>query len=285
MRLYLLRYGEIGTKSPSIRRDFENILIQNIERAFMNEGAEVFIEREWGRIFATVDEDFSHIFSRIFGLVSYSPVIESSSEPDDITAEVLNHAEGKEGTFAIRCRRTGTHDYSSQSLAKKIGENVLEKNDGLAVDLDDPDHEFHVEVRSNRSFIFEEVCDSPGGLPLSSQGKAVGYLKDEEDFLALWLMMKRGVRTHIFHHPDTSQLDRFRRWDHNPHIVGEGGSTDLETLDLPEYIDAVILGETKDEIPPLDIDIPVFRPLVGFTDEMIEGRLLHIKKLENGGGC
>ncbi len=116
MKLFLLRYGELGTKSLSIRRNFEFILKDNIERTFLKEGEEVVLKRTRGRIFAHADGTAENLFARIFGLVSYSPVTKVSSEMDDILETSGGIWVGKSGTFAVRARRSGIHPYTSQEL-------------------------------------------------------------------------------------------------------------------------------------------------------------------------
>ena len=49
--LILVRYGEIGLKSRSVRRRFEKKLISNIEDAFLRNKIECSVTSEWGRIY------------------------------------------------------------------------------------------------------------------------------------------------------------------------------------------------------------------------------------------
>ncbi|MFW6196628.1 MAG: THUMP domain-containing protein, partial [Thermoplasmatota archaeon] len=216
MQLYLLRYGEIGTKSPSVRKNFESILIQNIERMFLNDKKEIFIEnRGRGRIFGYTRKDDSNIFSRIFGLVSYSPATEVSSDLEKIKEESKSFAEGKEGTFAVRARRTGDQDYSSMDVEEAVGSIILEENPALDVNLDNPDHTLFIEVRNNKAYLFTEKREGPGGLPLSSQGKAAAFVEGKKGFLSAWLMMKRGVRCYVYYSYENKWVDRLKKWDPN----------------------------------------------------------------------
>ena len=71
---YFIRYGEIGVKSPKIRRKFENKLISNIQTEL-----ECNSENDQGRITIITDESedkVKDVLSRVFGIVSYSPVRE-----------------------------------------------------------------------------------------------------------------------------------------------------------------------------------------------------------------
>ena len=69
---YFIRYGEIGVKSPKIRRKFENKLISNIQCEL--EGT---FENDQGRITLITDEKdekVRDVLGRVFGIVSYSPM-------------------------------------------------------------------------------------------------------------------------------------------------------------------------------------------------------------------
>lgn len=281
MQQYLLRYGEIGTKSPNVRKNFEDILIQNIERMFLKEDREVFIERERGRIFAFIKEESAYLFSRIFGLVSYSLVKEIPSDIESIRKKSREIVDDFKGSFAVRARRTGNHDFSSQEAAAEAGEAILEKKPDLEVDLDNPDHELHLEIRDKLTYLFTDINDAPGGLPLSSQGKVAAYIEDVNDFVATWLIMKRGARPYVFYPPESGWLEKLEKWDPNLKKLGEGNFDDFLSLDLPEEIDAIILGFTLEDYKKIEHDLPVFNPLIGFTKERIKKTLDRISILSN----
>ncbi len=290
-KLHVLRYGEIGTKGRRVRNSFESILIDNIERTFLKENQEVIIDRKRGRLYAYCDENSAHLFSRVFGLVSYSPAEEFSSSMEDIKENSKKFGQSKEGTFAVRATRTGNHDYSSPELEAEVGASVLQENPDLEVDLEFPDNTLRIEVRNNRSYIFTEIYPCPGGLPLGCQGKIAGFLEDVNDFIAIWMMMKRGARIYVFRSDDIdeNQYERLDRWDPNLKIVGEGDREDFFGKNFSGNIQGLVIGQTFDDILGIDKDhtlqksdggLPVFRPLIGFTDERIEDYLGKINNLE-----
>lgn len=287
-KLHVLRYGEIGTKGRRIRNSFESILIDNIERMFLREKEEVIIDRKRGRLYAYCDEDAAYLFSRIFGLVSYSPAEETSSDMGDIKEKSKNFAKNKEGTFAVRARRTGEHDYSSPELESEIGGVVLEENPALSVDLEEPDNTLHIEVRNNRAYVFTDVYSCPGGLPLSSQGKVAGFLEGKQDFVALWMMMKRGARVYVYRSDDLDEtwFEKLERWDPNLKTIGVGSRSDFLEKTFSDNIKGLVLGETLDDYYRStdklnkDNNLPVFRPLIGFTGERISLYFTKINELE-----
>jgi thiamine biosynthesis protein ThiI len=63
------------------------------------------------------------------------------------------------------------------------------------VDLDRPDLELHVEIREGDCYLFTEVIQGTGGLPLGVEGSLVALVSGGIDSpVAAWMMMKRGCR-------------------------------------------------------------------------------------------
>ena len=96
-------------------------------------------------------------------------------------------------SFGVSARRTKDQSISSQDVNKEVGQFLLEKIDGVSVNLDNPDYKLYVEVRSDYTYIFDEIFKGPGGLPVGTQGKAIALISGNVDsILAMYLIMKRG---------------------------------------------------------------------------------------------
>ncbi len=280
--LYLVRYGEIGLKSPQVRRRLRDRLLTNIQDSFLNEGVECITSAEEGRIFVRSENEevASHILSRTFGVVSFSPVTECSSSLEEVIDKALEHFKGDlvEGiSFAVRARRSGTHPYTSQQLASELGSAVLSALEGLKVDLDEPDLEIFVEVRGNRGYLYREVVAGPGGLPLGSQGKVVGLVEMVRDAVSCWLMMKRGCKVH-FAFKDSDELVRvLESWDPKPR--SHRMQDDDELYDLARRLRAkgLVFGNDIDNLKSeKNENLAIFYPVIGFTlgeIETIAGRI------------
>jgi tRNA uracil 4-sulfurtransferase len=190
--LWLARYGEIFLKSDYVRRRWETILMRNIREVLP--GCRVSSER--GRIWIGGPVDTEKL-RRVFGIVSFSPVVRCSLEDLDETLLSLCRAWGAGDlrTFAIRMRRVGIHSFTSQEKAVDLGSLVRAEFPGLAVDLDHPDLELHVEIREEACYLFTTVIPGAGGLPLGVEGSLVALVSGGIDSpVAAWMMMKRGCR-------------------------------------------------------------------------------------------
>lgn len=196
----IVRHGDIGVKSGRVQSRMERRLQENLEAMFDARDVPGEVEREWGRLFVRTPEPetAAEAAAETFGVVSASP---ARSVPADMTAicEVLE-ATATEcytgGTFAVDARRTGDHDFTSQDVGQIGGEAIwraVEDEFEPAVDLDDPDVRFQVEVREEEAFVFLSSIDGPGGLPVGSQAPLVALISGGIDSpVAAWLAMKRG---------------------------------------------------------------------------------------------
>lgn len=203
---YFIRYGEIGVKSPKIRRKFEKKLMSNIETEL-----DCTFENDQGRITLISDEEYQKVkdvLGRVFGIVSYSPVRETITDKEEI-AKLINEIlhsiiESKtfnpeKDTFAVRCRRVGKHDFSSQEMAAYAGSVVIDSTDAK-VNLSNPDFTLYVEVRNDKTYIYHEKIRGLGGLPVGTQGRVVCLISSGIDSpVAAFQMLKRGCSITLLH--------------------------------------------------------------------------------------
>ena len=79
---------------------------------------------------------------------------------------------------------------------------------GSKVDLSNPDFELFVEVRGDETYIFHQIIQGLGGLPVGTQGRVISLISSGIDSpVATFLMMKRVavsrfliltlIRTHL----------------------------------------------------------------------------------------
>ncbi len=242
----IARYGEIGLKSPKIRSRFERKLVKNIKATF-----ECEVDRNQGRIYIHPKDfdDGVEKLNRVFGVVSYSPATSTHANHEEIDETLTKYVEEliKEGVldentkFAIKCRRVGKHDFTSQEMAAHCGGVV--RNVVLApVDLTNPDLTIFVEIRDNDAFIFHEKIRGPGGLPLGTQGKVVVLLSSGIDSpVAAYMMMKRGcevVALHCNNDPFSGPkvTEKFNLLVDQLNIYAKGVPIKKRVIDYGEYL-------------------------------------------------
>ncbi len=190
--MIIVRYGEIGTKSRRSRTRIETQLIENIKKV-----VHAKIRREYGRVFVDSDSkaDAQRI-ARVFGVVSTSLAEKCSSDMNTLVRRGTEYARERinsKDSFAVRARRIGDQGYRSADIAKQLGSSIVEAT-GARVDLDEPDITVFVEVRGSDAYLFDEVIEGAGGLPLGSQGLGVALVSGGIDSpVAAWMMMKRGM--------------------------------------------------------------------------------------------
>jgi thiamine biosynthesis protein ThiI len=214
--LIIARYGELGLKSPRVRGRFERKLSSNIKASF---NCEININQARIFIFPENFDEAIDKLHKIFGIVSFSPCVSTYSNYEDIEKTLSSYVDelynegliANDTKFAIRCRRVGKHDFSSQELAA-FGGSVVVRKLGCPVDLSNPQLEIFLEIREDDTYIFHEKIKGPGGLPLGTQGKLISLISSGIDSpVSTYLMMKRGceiIALHFDNEPFTQSKSR-----------------------------------------------------------------------------
>lgn len=200
--MFIVRYSEIGLKGHKARDRMEQILVRNIGKGLAALGVEAEVKRGFGRIYVSgeSDEDLTtDVLSRTMGIKHFShAVIQKTSGLDSVVEEAVklwkDSVSGKR--FAVRARRTGSHDYRSTDVMKAVGDAIFPYSEG--VDLTNPDIVLNVEIRENLAYFFTRIINGPGGLPLGSEGRLVALVSGGIDSpVAAWKVMKRGCPTDL----------------------------------------------------------------------------------------
>ncbi|MFC3959944.1 tRNA sulfurtransferase [Halovivax cerinus] len=199
----LVRHGDINTKSTSVKRYMEGLLVEHLEALMADRSVPGSVVREWNRPRIETTEgavaDALDAATDTFGVVSASPcvTVEPAFEPIvDALAEIAPEAYDG-GSFAVDARRADKDlPFTSQELAKAGGTAIWEAVEDAfdpTVDLDDPDHTFGVEVRSDAAYLYTDTVAGPGGLPLGSQAPMVALISGGIDSpVAAYEVMRRG---------------------------------------------------------------------------------------------
>ncbi len=198
----LVRYGEIGIKSRQTRKRMSKLLATHIASALKAHDIPFTkVKTEYGRLFVMTDhaQSAAEVASRVFGVVSTSPVVTVTADMGSIleTGLELARQHFRPGlSFAVGARRMGEHDFTSQDVRRKLGALILEKLDdlNLTVDLSSPEQSVYVEVRDEIAYLFVETVNGVGGMPTGSQGKVVCVIDGTlSSLVAAFRVMKRGA--------------------------------------------------------------------------------------------
>lgn len=199
---YLIRFsGDVTYRKHNSRTLFEDTLMHNLVQALKKNKLQYKLVKLSARIYLETDKEASNILSKIFGIHSFSPCnkIEFSSLAElgkgvlELYKEVVK---GKK--FAIRCRRTGKHDFNSEQASSYIGSLLLPYSSG--VNLDNPDVEVGVEIRDNYAFVFDKTIGGPSGIPIGTGDNVLSLFSGGFDSpVASWFLAKRGCKVDFIH--------------------------------------------------------------------------------------
>ena len=153
--------------------------------------------------------------SKVFGVASISPAIECESTMESIgeaAVEYMLEAIDERGvkTFKVEAKRADKNfPVKSPDIARQIGAVVLKGCKVLKVDVHNPECLLFVDVRREKSYIYQDKIQGFGGLPLGTNGKGLTLLSGGIDSpVATWMMAKRGMLIEALHfhsYPYTSQ--------------------------------------------------------------------------------
>lgn len=218
----LVRYGEIALKGKN-RSFFEKKLSDNIKTALR--GLDAHVSRMRGRFFVTGPdsrrEEIIERLSRVFGVVSVSPVVTAPLDPEAIQGKALELLEKRTlpgDSFKVEARRSNKNfPLTSPELNRIIGAGILEKHPGLKVDLHSPSFQVFIEIGANEAYLYHDSTAGPGGLPVGATGRALLLLSGGIDSPAAgWMAMKRGLELEALHfhsHPFTGRRSREKVMD------------------------------------------------------------------------
>lgn len=210
--LLLVRYGELTLKKKN-RKMFIGKLVSQIERAL--EGLDIVIRANRDRMYIDLEnEDAYEVINRlkhVNGILSMSPIIrlEKTDEAMKENALLLESTFKEGDTFKVEVKRIDkAYHLKTHEIQQLIGGHVV-KETNRPVNIKHPDHTIMIEIRYDGIYMYSEVYDGVGGLPLGTGGKTVLMLSGGIDSpVAGFEIMRRGVEIeaiHFFSPPYTSE--------------------------------------------------------------------------------
>lgn len=216
--IFIVRCGEVALKGMN-KPYFERMLVDRIRKNLKDfDGTDV--RRHEGLIFVRADKKYDkekliRQISKVFGVASISPAVEAPSNLDAIGEEAVKYmmelieTKGIK-TFKVEAKRADKNfPVKSPEIGRIIGAKVLIGCKVLKVDVHNPDVHLFVDVRHDKTYIYQQKIAGFGGLPLGTNGKGMVLLSGGIDSpVAAWMMAKRGMlieAVHFHSYPYTSQ--------------------------------------------------------------------------------
>ena len=218
-KILIVRCGEVALKGMN-KPYFERMLAERIHKRLKAAGyGKASVKRNEGLIFVRFDREWDTLqlageISKVFGVASISPAVESESNMEAIGVEAVSFMEKLceercVRTFKVEAKRADKQfPIKSPDIARQIGGYVLKGLKVLKVDVHNPDVRLFVDVRHDKSYIYADKIAGFGGLPLGTNGKGLVLLSGGIDSpVAAWMMAKRGMMieaVHFHSYPYTS---------------------------------------------------------------------------------
>ncbi|MDD5922392.1 MAG: tRNA 4-thiouridine(8) synthase ThiI [Eubacteriales bacterium] len=225
--IFIVRTGEValkGMNKPYFEKMLQNRISQNLrefkKQAEENGWSPVSVRRNEGLIFVRApkeipEEKVLRQVSRVFGVSSVSPSVESKSDLDAIgecaVSFMMKQIEERGiKTFKVEAKRADkSFPVKSPDIARIIGGKVLKGCKVLKVDVHNPDVKLFVDLRRDETFLYDRKVSGMGGLPLGTNGRGLSLFSGGIDSpVATWMMAKRGMVVEVMHfhsYPYTSQ--------------------------------------------------------------------------------
>jgi thiamine biosynthesis protein ThiI len=212
-RLLLVKYSEIFLKGLN-RPWFLKLLLTRIREAIKGLGAKAQLSDS--RIYVSGYTDETAVIEKItkvFGVHSVCPAIEMDKDNfEALENQAVSLMKNLEGTFKVQARRSDkNYPLESPEINARIGAAVLKNCDNLKVDVKQPDHVLHVEIRK-KAYMYVNIIPAVGGMPVGSNGKACLLLSGGIDSpVSGYMIARRGVSlcaVHYYSFPYTGERSK-----------------------------------------------------------------------------
>ncbi len=200
-------FSEITIKSKPVRKRFVKQLQANLRLLLHSIDETITIERDWDKIeIRLLDADLA-LSKKVIEVLSHTSGIANFMLVKDYPLNGLHDIYEKtrlayadkltDKTFAVRCRRSGQHDFTSIDVERYVGGGLNQHTSAKGVELKQPDVTVLLEVRGDRYYVVESVYAGLGGFPQGTQEEVLSLISGGFDSaVSSYLTIKRGLKTH-----------------------------------------------------------------------------------------
>ncbi|MBC3875556.1 tRNA uracil 4-sulfurtransferase ThiI [Undibacterium flavidum] len=198
-------FPEITLKSASLRRRYITALQINIHTILSSIDQEIKVLREWDRLVVQVTPSADQAalvdaLGRISGIQKILAVRILNTFDPEVMLTAVRTAFGSQlngKTFAVQVKRSGSHEFTSLGLARRIGGALLDEFPSCGVDLDNPQLPIRLEVNSKNTLLVEAEYPGLGGYPVGTQEEVLSLISGGFDSaVASMQLIKRGCKVH-----------------------------------------------------------------------------------------
>lgn len=182
-------------------------LCDNLRTLLRPIDAGLVIRKDWDRVQVISSDDDSATQAQLIDVLQRTPGISNFLQVVDypwlgmedafLKTRALFADRLKNKTFAVRCKRSGEHDFNSMDVEYWVGGNLKESCETAGVNLDNPEVLVRIEIIEDRFFIVLDRYEGLGGFPLGTQDAVLSLISGGFDStVSSYLTMKRGLLTH-----------------------------------------------------------------------------------------
>ncbi|MGB9096473.1 tRNA uracil 4-sulfurtransferase ThiI [Erwinia sp.] len=205
MKFIIKLFPEITIKSQSVRLRFIKILTTNIRNVLKDSDETLAVVRHWDHIEVRSKDDSKRAvliegLQRIPGIHHVLDVEDRAyTDMHDIFEQTLelnrDRIEGK--TFAVRVKRRGKHDFSSQDVERYVGGGLNQHVASAQVKLNHPQVTVNLEIDDDRMLLVTGRHEGIGGFPIGTQEDVLSLISGGFDSgVSSYMLMRRGCRVH-----------------------------------------------------------------------------------------
>lgn len=205
MKFIIKLFPEITIKSQSVRLRFIKMLTTNIRNVLKLCDDTLAIVRHWDHIEVRSKNEAERamIIDELSRIPGIHHVLEVEDRPytdmHNIFEQTLElnreRIEGK--TFAVRVKRRGKHEFSSQDVERYVGGGLNQHVETAQVKLNHPQVTVNLEIENDRLLLITGRYAGIGGFPVGSQEEVLSLISGGFDSgVSSYMLMRRGSRVH-----------------------------------------------------------------------------------------
>ncbi|MDY6322291.1 MAG: tRNA uracil 4-sulfurtransferase ThiI [Succinivibrio sp.] len=213
MKFIVRLFPEISVKSKPVRTKLIRQVRQNLANACERHGIHVAAIAQWDKILADfgspeagqseeeLRQKAESELASLPGIHSFMEVREHEFQTLDDLYEKIKEECGPRivgHTFAMRVRRRGQHNFTSQQAERILGGKLGSDYENRGVCLDDPEVTVNVEIENQKAYVTGERHEGMGGFPVGTQGEVFSLISGGFDSgVSTYLLMHRGCRVNF----------------------------------------------------------------------------------------